>query len=97
MKKQFEGKFDKNGVKIPTFCFYYSEYSNLPIFINNENKLTDNYNVFTSNSLQTLNKINEWIENDDYNYDISWVDTYFKTFEKVCLLSQSELKQRGLI
>lgn len=97
IKKQFEGKFDKNGVKIPTFCFYYSEYSNLPIFINNENKLTDNYNVFTSNSLQTLNKINEWIENNDYNYDIWWLDTYFKTFEKVCLLSEEELRSRGMI
>ena len=97
IKKQFEGKFDKNGVKIPTFCFYYSEYSNLPIFINNENKLTDNYDVFTSNSLETLNQINDWIENDEFKYNLYWGDGYSKSLSKVCLLSEEELRSRGMI
>ncbi len=97
IKSEFDGKFDTtNTNKIPIVILK-NKITNLPIYIDGEYRLTDLFNYFTETPLQTLNKINEWIVNDDYNYDISWVDTYFKTFEKVCLLSQSELKQRGLI
>jgi hypothetical protein len=97
IKSEFDGKFDTtNTNKIPIVILK-NKITNLPIYIDEEYRLRDFFNYFTKTPLQTLKKINEWIVNDELSYDIWWVDTYFKTFEKVCLLSQSELKQRGLI
>ena len=97
LKSEFDGKFDTtNTNKIPIVILK-NQSTNLPIYIDEEYRLTDSFNYFTKTPLQTLNKINEWIVNHELSYEISWLDTYFKTFEKVCLLSQSELKQRGLI
>lgn len=97
IKNEFEGKFDRDCVKIPIFCFYDSGYTHLPIFINEENKLTDNFEIFTSNSLETLNVINGWIEDDEFNCNLYWNDGYSSQFEKVCLLSEDELIRRGKI
>jgi hypothetical protein len=84
IKSEFDGKFDTtNTNKIPIVILK-NKITNLPIYIDGEYRLTDFFNYFTKTPLETLNKINEWIKNDDYNYDIWWVDTYFKTFEKVC-------------
>jgi len=97
IKSEFDGKFDTtNTNKIKMIESKTNSVSSLLKIKTDEILVTK---TEKGNKLTDIDiiAINEWIENDDYNYDISWVDTYFKTFEKVCLLSQSELKQRGLI
>ncbi len=97
LKSEFDGKFDTtNTNKIPIVILK-NKITNLPIYIDGEYRLTDLFNYFTKTPLQTLNKLNEWIVNNELSYEISWLDTYSKQYEKICLLSQSELKQRGLI
>ena len=44
-----------------------------------------------------MDTINKWIENDEFTYDVMMMDGYSKPFEKVCLLSEEELKRRGMI
>ena len=97
IKSEFDGKFDTTTTNKIPIVILKNQITNLPIYIDEEYRLKDFFNYFTKTPLQTLKKINEWIVNDELSYEISWLDTYFKTFEKVCLLSQSELKQRGLI
>lgn len=96
LKSEFDGKFDSTTNKIPIVIIK-NEISNLPIYIDEEYRLTDLYKNFTNTPSQTLNQINEWIENDEFSYDIWWLDTYSKPFEKICLLSKDELRKRGLI
>jgi hypothetical protein len=71
--------------------------TNLPIYIDNEYRLRDIFTVFTNTPSKTMDTINKWIENDEFTYDVMMMDGYSKPFEKVCLLSEEELKRRGMI
>jgi len=71
--------------------------SGLAVYVDNEYRIRDPFNFYTENAEETINKINEWIENNTFDYDVMMMDGYSNHFEKVCLLSEDQLKQRGVI
>jgi len=87
---------DISSKQIPVLVFKNS-ISKLSIVIDDKYRLTDAFEVFTNTPLETMNKVNEWIKNNDFGYDVEMLDGYSKWFGKMCLLSEAELRKRGKI
>jgi len=74
-----------------------NQITHLPIYIDNECRIRDFFKTYTNTATETINKLNQWIENDEVEFKLWMTYGYSKPFEKVCLLSQNQLRQRGLI
>jgi hypothetical protein len=81
---------------IPIFVIY-NDISPLPIYIDNEYKLTNSLDYFTDTAETTLKMLNEWVKSGKFNYGTDTIINYDKKFKKVCLLSKSELKRKRLL
>ena len=68
IKSEFDGKFDTTTTNKIPIVILKNKITNLPIYIDEEYRLTDFFNYFTKTPLETLNKINEWIKNEDFKY-----------------------------
>lgn len=90
------GDVDKETKKIPVVRIKH-KISHLPIYIDSEYRLRDAFDVYAHTPHKTLDKLNEWIDSDELDFDVWMNDGYSKDFEKVCLLSSDELKARGHI
>lgn len=94
IKSEFSDTSISNDIQIVVIN---NPISHLPIFIDNDYRLTNSLDYFTNNPQQTMDKINEWIESGDFSYELQTIQNYNDKFKNVCLLSQIELKRRGLI
>lgn len=82
---------------VPAFVFRHNEI-NEDLFINDSYKIVDIYGVeYTGTLSETYNRIKEWQETDNFDYRYVEWNGYPKTLKKHCLLSEDELKKRGLI
>jgi len=74
-----------------------NEITHLPIYIDDECRIRDSFEIYTNNAAETVKKIDEWVENNEIEYDVWLMSGYSKPFQKVCLLSDKQLKQRGVM
>jgi hypothetical protein len=88
--------YDSNSKQIPMVAIK-NKITHLPIYIDDEYRLRDFYDVYTNSPTQTLNKLNKWIKTKEFDFEVLMMDGYSKPFEKVCLLSKKQLKERRLI
>lgn len=96
VKSDYINSININNSEIP-FITIQNKISNLPIYIDNKFKLTNGYEFFTNTPVETLQTINNWIENDEIKIVIHNLDGYPKEYGKFCLLSESELRRKGRI
>ena len=96
VKSDYINSININNSEIP-FITIQNKISNLPIYIDNKFKLTNGYEFFTNTPVETLQTINNWIENDEIKIVIHNLDGYPKEYGKFCLLSESELRRKGKI
>ena len=94
IKSEFSDREMSNDIQIIQI---YNEVSNLPLYIDNEYRLTDSFEYYSNNPQQTLDKINSWIESDNFDYGLQSIQNYNDKFKNVCLLTHSELKSKGLV
>lgn len=88
--------YDKNSNKIPMIGIY-NPISHLPIYIDDDYRLTNLWDYYSNNSSKTMDTINRWIKNEEFDYGVEMVDQYPNKLGKLCLLPQSEIKKRGFI
>jgi len=94
LKNKFSEIETTNDIQIVEI---YNSISKLPIYVDDEYRLTDNYESYSNTPQQTMDMINSWVKSGKFKYGIQTIQNYNKKFKNVCLLSQSELKGRGLI
>jgi len=88
---------DYQSEEIPMICLK-NKNIDWPIYVDDKYRLIDTHNFpYTNNASETMIKIKEWNVSDEIEYDVWQVSVYTKSIEKVCLLSEQQLKQRGLI
>ncbi len=68
------------------------------IYIDNKYTLIDTHSyTYSDNPTNTLIELNEWINDDILKYEVRLENEYKKEYQKMCLLSEEQLKQRGFI
>jgi len=83
--------------KIPILVFYVTG-SNMPFYIDSEYRLVDMNGVERNiNSPKSLHEFIDWANNGKLKFRVWKNDGYSKPFEKSCLLSNDELRRRGLV
>ncbi len=91
------GDYDTESEQIPMVVIK-AKFLDFPIYVDDKYRLIDSHNfIHTETPPKTLNKLNEWIKNNKIDYDVVMEDGYNKTYGKMCLLTDKELKQRGVI
>lgn len=88
-----ECNFHRDTKKIP---FIGITNGNNNIFINDDYLLTNNLDFYSENTTETINEMNKRFQNG-YEIDVIYLDGFPTKLSNVCLLSEDELKQRGLI
>jgi len=69
-----------------------------PIYIDNKYTLIDTHGFpYSKNPMDTLIQLNKWISDDILEYEVRLENRYKKEYQKMCLLSEDQLKQRGVI
>lgn len=96
VKSDYIDSIDINNSKIP-FITIQNKISNFPIYIDNKFKLTNSLDIFTDTPDETLQTINDWIDNGGIKIVIEYSDGYSKELGKFCLLTDSELRKKGRI
>ena len=72
--------------------------SEIDVYINNDYQLTDNFKVYTKSASETLKEINKLRNSEEGLYGvINYNNEYTQPFEKVCLLNDEQLRQKGII
>ena len=89
-----EGSYKHN--EIPMVAIW-NKISEMPMHIDDEYRLADPFNIYTKNSVETLNKIIEWFDTNTLKWTLEKRDSYSKKASKMCLLTDQQLKQRNLI
>jgi len=97
MKKSLVSEVDEGAGGIPMLLFRDTPFSNIDVYMNSDYQLTDNFEVYTKSASDTLKEITKLKDSEEGLYGIvNYNDNYSKPFEKVCLLSDTQLKQRGI-
>ena len=91
-KSEFE--FDAESKQIPFLTIEIED--ELPLYIDDEYRLTNIHDYYTSTASETLDKLNELLSNGN-SVKVIYNVGFPKTLSKACLLSQAELRSRGKI
>ncbi len=96
IKSEFDvNDYDETKIPMVVLRKYKIDY---PIYIDNKYTLIDTHSyTYSDNPTNTLIELNEWINDDILKYEVRLENEYKKEYQKMCLLSEEQLKQRGFI
>ncbi len=96
IKSEFDvNEYDETKIPMVVLRKYNIDY---PIYIDNKYTLIDAHSYpYSDNPTNTLIELNKWINDDNLKYEVRLENEYKKEYQKMCLLSEDQLKQRGLI
>jgi len=95
-KIKSECEYDKNSDGVPFVVLRANQFGD-QIFIDDAHRLADSFMCYTNTPNETLEMLNSWNDNNQLDYGVNVTPGYPKKFRKMCLLTDDQLKQRGLI